>query len=86
MALPTPTSSVASKINSEIIQPIIIFLFAVAIGYFLYGLMEFIRNQDNEDSHEAGKKHMIWGVVGIAIMFAVYGILNLINETVKGIT
>lgn len=86
MALPTPTSSVASKINSEIIQPIIVLLFAVAIGYFLFGLMVFIKNPDNEESHEAGKKHMIWGVVGMAIMFGVYGLLNLINETVGGIT
>lgn len=84
--LPASQSSVMDKIKSEIIQPIIILLIAVAIGYFLFGLMEFVRNQDNETAQEEGKQHMLWGVIGVAIMFSVYGILHLINTTVLGLT
>lgn len=84
--LPASQSSVMDKIKSEIIQPIIILLIAVAIGYFLFGLMEFVRNQDNETAQEEGKQHMLWGVIGVAIMFSVYGILHLINTTVLGFT
>lgn len=79
-------SPIIDKIKTEIINPIIILLVAVAVGYFLYGLMEFIRNQDNEDAQESGKKHMLWGVVGIAIMFSVYGILNLVNNIAGSLT
>lgn len=79
-------SPIIDKIKTEIINPIIILLVAVAIGYFLYGLMEFIRNQDNEDAQESGKKHMLWGVIGIAIMFSVYGILNLVNNIAGSLT
>lgn len=84
--LPASQSSVVEKIKSEIIQPIIILLIAVAIGYFLFGLMEFVRNQDNETAQEEGKQHMLWGVIGVAIMFSVYGILHLINTTAIGLT
>lgn len=84
--LPTSESSIIDKVKSEIIQPIIALLIAVAVGYFLFGLMEFVRNQDNETAQEEGKRHMLWGVIGIAIMFSVYGILNLINTTAIGLT
>ncbi|HBB43901.1 TPA: hypothetical protein DCZ46_02505 [Candidatus Campbellbacteria bacterium] len=84
--LPASGSPIIDKIKTEIINPIIILLVAVAVGYFLYGLMEFIRNQDNEDAQESGKKHMLWGAIGIAIMFSVYGILNLVNNIAGSLT
>lgn len=84
--LPVSGSPIIDKIKTEIINPIIILLVAVAVGYFLYGLMEFIKNQDNEDAQESGKKHMLWGVIGIAIMFSVYGILNLVNNIAGSLT
>lgn len=77
---------IMDRIKSEIIQPIIYLLIALGIGYFLYGLMQFVRNQDNETAKEEGKQHMLWGVIGLAIMFSVYGILGLISGIVGGIT
>lgn len=83
---PGAAPSIIDKIKSEIVQPIIYLLIAVAVAYFLYGLMEFVRNQDNEEARADGQRHMLWGVIGIAIMLSVYGILNLINNTVGGLT
>lgn len=73
---------IISKIQSEILNPLITLLFAAAVGYFLYGLLKFIQNQDSETAQGEGKQHMVWGVVGIFLMIAVYGILNLIANTV----
>lgn len=78
--------TIIQKVNDAILTPIIVLLFALATGYFLFGLMKFIMNQDNDEAQSEGKKHMLWGVVGIAIMVSVWGILNLINESVIGIT
>ena len=83
---PSTGPTIISKIKSEIIQPIIYLLIALAVGYFLFGLMQFVKNQDNETAKEEGKRHMLWGVVGIAIMFSVYGILNLLNGIAQSIT
>lgn len=80
------TPSIIDKIKSEIVQPIIYLLIAVAVAYFLFGLMEFVRNQDNDEAQTDGKRHMLWGIIGLAIMFSVYGILYLINQTVGGLT
>ncbi len=76
---------VMTKINAGIITPIIIGLFAVALVYFFWGLFVFIRDQDNEEAQTAGKQHMIWAVIGMAIMFSVQGILKLIEGSVEKI-
>lgn len=71
-----------ATIKSEILNPIIVLLFALAVGYFLYGLLKFMQNQDNETAQSEGKQHMVWGVIGVFLMIAVYGILNLLANTV----
>jgi uncharacterized membrane protein YidH (DUF202 family) len=69
------------SVNKQIINPLIILLFALAIVYFLYGVFEFILNQENEEKKTTGKSHMIWGVIGITIMMGVFAIMNLIMNT-----
>lgn len=74
--------TIIEKLNDLILNPLITLLFAVALGYFLFGLLRFIQNQDDANAQEEGKRHMVWGVIGIFLMVAVYGILNLIGTTV----
>ena len=73
--------SFVSNVNKFIINPLIILLFALAVVYFLYGVFEFISNQENEEKKTTGKSHMIWGIVGIVIMMGVFTILNIIMNT-----
>ena len=75
--------SFLANLSSQIINPLISFLFALAVIYFLYGVFEFIGNQDNEEKKTSGKAHMIWGIIGIAIMLGVWGILNVILNTLN---
>jgi hypothetical protein len=70
------------SINKVVINPIIIFLFAVALVYFVYGLLQYLTSPDNEEIRKKSKSHMIWGVVGLFIMVAVFGIMRLILSTV----
>ena len=41
--------SFVSRLNTLIINPLILLLFALAMVFFLYGVFEFIINQDNEE-------------------------------------
>lgn len=68
-----------SNIKAYILNPIIGFMFAVAVVMFIYGIVEYIWSADNEEKVEVGKKHMIWGIVGIFVMIGVYGILNILS-------
>lgn len=70
------------SINRVILNPLILFLFALALAYFLYGVMQFIINPGNEEIRKTGKSHMMWGVIGMVIMVSVFGIMQLIVNTI----
>lgn len=73
------TAKLIANIKNLILNPIIGFMFAVASVMFIYGIVEYIYGADNEDKRNAGKRHMIWGIVGIFVMVGVYGILNILS-------
>lgn len=82
--VPVAEASVKTLIDSidrVIINPIIYFLFAVAMVYFLYGLAQYLMSPDNEEVHKQSKSHMLWGVIGLFIMVAVFGIEKLLLGT-----
>ncbi len=70
-----------AKVNDQIINPIILLLFALALVYFLYGMVEFLANQTNDEKKTTGKSHMLWGIVGIGIMMGVWFLLGVIMDT-----
>ena len=69
-------------LQEEIVKPFIYLMLAVSAVYFVWGVFQFVRSSDSEDGRTTGKKHMIYGVVGLAIMLAVEGIIDLIRNTV----
>lgn len=69
------------KFNDAILNPLITLLFAIAVVYFSWGIFEFIRDSDSGEAREKGKSHMVYGIVGMFIMIAVFGIMRLITNT-----
>ena len=76
-----------ANVDRFIINPLIIFLFALALVFFLYGVLEFILSAGNDEKRSTGKSHMIWGIVGLTIMIGVWSILGFVLNTfdIKGI-
>ena len=72
-----------ANVNTQIINPLIIFLFALALVYFLYGMFEFIAGGANDEKKTSGKSHMLWGVIGFTIMIGVWFILGVIMRTLN---
>jgi uncharacterized membrane protein len=82
--IPVAYASVSTLVNSiekVVINPLIIMVFAIAFVYFLYGVIQFVLNPENQEKRSVGKSHMLWGIVGIFIMVAVFGIMRLILNT-----
>lgn len=69
------------RVNAKLINPLIEIGFIIAMVFFLWGVMEFIRGAQNPEQRTTGQKHMLWGVVGLFIMFSVFGIINLLLTT-----
>lgn len=68
--------------KGAILRPLVLLLFAAALVYFLYGVIEFLTAPGDETRKTKGKLHMFWGVLGLAIMISVYGIMNILCNTV----
>lgn len=71
-----------NKISDQIINPIILLLFVLALLYFIWGVLQYVIKADSDEQREQGKQHMMWGVVGMFIMFAVGGIIEIIKNTI----
>lgn len=57
-------------------------LFAVAFAVFLWGVYKyFIYGADNETERETGKKFVLWGVIGFVIISSVWGLVNVVKQT-----
>jgi len=63
-----------------IINPIIILGFVIATIYLFYGIAQLIFNADSGDL-EKNKTSVMYGVIGLLVMFSVYGILRIVTET-----
>jgi len=59
--------------------------FALAILFFFFGVAKYIGSAGEQKKAEEGKSIMIYGVIGIAVMASVYGIVAYLQSTV-GIT
>lgn len=69
------------KAVQVIVNPIIKVVFAVAIVLFAYGIFEFVRGADNPEMRKQGQMHMLWGIIGLAIMVSVFTIIRILLNT-----
>jgi hypothetical protein len=79
-------TTLVQNLGTYIINPIILLIFAAAVLVFVWGLVEFLwaLNVSGKES-DNGKRHMLWGLVGMFIMVAAWGILKLIEGTIASI-
>ena len=70
------------NINRFIINPIIVLMFAAAILVFLYGVFEYFLHGSTAEARDTGRKHMFAGVIGIFIMISVFGIIEVVLNTI----
>ena len=77
------TIPVLKNIKEQVINPLMVLLFAAAVSYFFYGVWEMVKNADNDVARAKGRQHIMYGTIGLFIMVSVYGILNVICRTIE---
>lgn len=76
-----PADQVLNRLIEQIVQPVVNLLFVVALLVFFWGIFQMIKGADNEDARADGKRVMLWGTIGLIIMFGAYGIIAVIKGT-----
>lgn len=59
-------------------------LFALLGVGMLYGIVMFFANADNEKKREEIKGYLLWGIIGIVVVFGIWGIVSLLRYSVFG--
>ncbi|MCR4334230.1 MAG: hypothetical protein NUV47_00670 [Patescibacteria group bacterium] len=75
-------TQVLTKIADYIVNPAIGLMFALALIFFLYGVFEYFVKSNDPTARVTGSQHILWGLVGMVIMFGAYGIINIIKGTI----
>lgn len=66
------------RIITYVIDPALRVVFTLGLFLFVWGIIEFLWGVKSGQVSEAGKNHMVYGLVGMLIMVSVYGIIALI--------
>ena len=76
----TAVTDLLGQIAILILNPLIVLGFVVATIYLFYGIVQMIWGADGNDLDKK-KTNVMYGVIGLFIMFSVYGILRIVLAT-----
>ena len=62
-------------LETEILDPLVTLLFILSTAVFLWGVIEMLAGHDNQEARTTGRKHMVWGIIGLFLMLAVNAII-----------
>ena len=65
------------RVIVQIINPIILLLAASAFVVFVWGTFQFIAHAGDAGKRKEGQEAILWGIIGLVIIFGAYGIINL---------
>lgn len=69
------------QIERLILFPLISVLLGVALLFFLWGAFRFVAHADDEGERTIGKRHMLFGLIGMVIMLSALSILRIAAGT-----
>jgi uncharacterized membrane protein len=66
------------------INLLIVFLFLVATAIFLWGVVKYIGSGGDEAAREEARNLIIWGIIFLAVMIAVWGFVYIVLDFIFG--
>lgn len=64
-----------------IVNSLLPILGGLAVVFFFWGLIRYIYNSGDAGGRSEGRDAIIWGLVGLFIIFTLWGILTFLQET-----
>lgn len=70
-----------NRVNEIILNPLIVLMFSLALVYFIYGIIKFLSLEAGDKARDEARKSIMWGIVGMVVMFSVYGLIWFVLDT-----
>jgi len=81
----TPTNFVSfAELILNILRGVTTILFAATVLGLLYGVVMYFVHADNPAKREEIKPYLLWAVIGVAVMFGVWGFVQLLYSSFFG--
>ena len=79
----TDFSAVRNLVNSfkGVLDSLIPVIFGIGIIYFFWGVVKYIRAAGDPKAAAEGRSIMIYGIIGLAVMASVYGLINFLTDS-----
>jgi zinc transporter ZupT len=62
-------------------KSVIPLILTLAVATFVWGVVQYVINDQEEAKKEKGRMFMIWGVIGITVMVSVWGLVGILGST-----
>ncbi len=62
-----------------LLDRLVVFLIALAIVWFIWNVIRYVMSSD-DDKKAAAKQQMIWGVIALAVIMSVWGLVALLQN------
>lgn len=80
--MPANVTELLSRIAIYVINPVIVLGFVVATIYLFVAIIKLIAGASGGDL-EKNKKNVMYGIIGLFVMFSVYGIIDIVLRTLN---
>ena len=70
---------------NEVLSPIYTLALAVSFIYFLYTAAMYIFQMNDEEKRTLARNHLLWGFIGLFIMFSIGALFNVVTRFFSGI-
>lgn len=64
----------------QLFNAVIPVLIALGVLYFVWGVVQYVIASD-EEAKKAGRDRIIYGIIGLAVIIGVWGLVNLLRNT-----
>lgn len=67
--------------SCTLIKSVVPLLFTLAVVGFIWGIIQFYLNPDNEEKKKNGKSFMLWGIIALFVMVSMWGLVGVLSNT-----
>lgn len=73
--------SIVANVVDLITTAVMPLLFIFALAYFIWGVVLFIKNSDNQEKRKQGRTRILWGIIALFIMVSYLGITSIFTQS-----
>lgn len=67
--------------SCTLVKAIVPFLVTLATVAFIWGVIQYFLNPDNEEKRKKGKEYILWGLIALFVMVSMWGLVALLSDT-----